>query len=196
MKKIPTLFVRDENRRLVINQVNEGCEWVTEGLGVSTRKYDGTCVMVRAGLVYKRYDCKKGRTPPPGFEPAQEFDPVTGHQPGWLLVDPMNPADRYFVEGYKNTCMLHHTSVMPDATYELCGPKVNGNPESFAEHIMLPHGHYRLRDCPRDFDDIKAYLTEWNIEGIVWHHPDGRMVKIKARDFGIKREKVEAASNG
>ena len=24
-----------------------------------------------------------------------------------------------------------------------------------------------------------------NIEGIVWHHPDGRMVKIKARDFGL-----------
>ena len=34
---------------------------------------------------------------------------------------------------------------------------------------------------------IKAYLADGKIEGIVWHHPDGRMVKIKAKDFGIKR---------
>jgi hypothetical protein len=26
-----------------------------------------------------------------------------------------------------------------------------------------------------------------NIEGIVWHHPDGRMAKLKLRDFGVKR---------
>ena len=24
-----------------------------------------------------------------------------------------------------------------------------------------------------------------DIEGIVWHHPDGRMAKIKRRDFGL-----------
>ena len=24
------------------------------------------------------------------------------------------------------------------------------------------------------------------VEGIVWHHPDGRMVKIKRKDFGFK----------
>lgn len=27
----------------------------------------------------------------------------------------------------------------------------------------------------------------WNVEGVVWHHPDGRMVKIKTRDFGLTR---------
>jgi len=26
------------------------------------------------------------------------------------------------------------------------------------------------------------------MEGIVWHHPDGRMVKIKGVDFGINRK--------
>jgi hypothetical protein len=28
--------------------------------------------------------------------------------------------------------------------------------------------------------------THKDIEGIVWHHPDGRMVKIKKKDFGYK----------
>jgi hypothetical protein len=26
-----------------------------------------------------------------------------------------------------------------------------------------------------------------DIEGLVFHHPDGRMAKIKLRDFGMKR---------
>jgi hypothetical protein len=39
------------------------------------------------------------------------------------------------------------------------------------------------------FHIITNRLTrhDHNIEGIVWHHSDGRMVKIKAKDFGIKR---------
>ena len=39
------------------------------------------------------------------------------------------------------------------------------------------------------FDGIRDYLRAHDMEGVVWHHPDGRMAKIKARDFGIKRAK-------
>ena len=39
-------------------------------------------------------------------------------------------------------------------------------------------------DLERDFDCI---LSDAIVEGIVWHHPDGRMVKIKTKDFGLKR---------
>ena len=47
MRKIPTLFVRDwdGDRRYVLDEVAPGCEWVTKGDGIATRKYDGTCVM-------------------------------------------------------------------------------------------------------------------------------------------------------
>jgi len=41
----------------------------------------------------------------------------------------------------------------------------------------------KLEDVPRTFEAIKAYLGQRDIEGIVWHHPDGRIVKIKKRDF-------------
>ena len=42
-------------------------------------------------------------------------------------------------------------------------------------------------DAPRDFDGLRIWLHGHPYEGIVWHHPDGRMVKIKGKDFGLKR---------
>lgn len=74
----------------------------------------------------------------------------------------------------------------PDGIYELCGPKVQGNAEKFERHVLIPHGREVL-DAPRTYDELKAWLADKDIEGIVWHHPDGRMVKIKKRDFGLKR---------
>lgn len=38
-------------------------------------------------------------------------------------------------------------------------------------------------DFPRTFEAIKERLYAEKIEGVVWHHPDGRMVKIKRKDF-------------
>jgi len=34
---------------------------------------------------------------------------------------------------------------------------------------------------------IRTFLEHAGWEGIVFHHPDGRMAKIKGRDFGLKR---------
>jgi hypothetical protein len=180
MKKIISLFKRNyDGDHLVRNEVIPGAEWVVNGEGIATRKWDGTCCMVRDGKLYKRYDVKKGRTVPANFEPAQEADPVTGHWPGWVPVGD-GPEDKYFREAF---ALADHA----DGTYELCGPKVNGNPEGFSGHILVHHSISKLYDCPRDFDGLREYLSKTNIEGIVWHHPDGRMVKIKAKDFGLKR---------
>jgi hypothetical protein len=38
-----------------------------------------------------------------------------------------------------------------------------------------------------DFENLKTYLEVVDIEGIVFHHPDGRMCKLRKSDFGIKR---------
>lgn len=179
MKKIISLFQRNyDGDRLVRDEVVPGAEWVLQGEGVATRKFDGTCCLVQEGKLYKRYDAKKGRTPPAGFIAAQEPDSVTGHCPGWLLVGDA-PEDRWHKEAFDPS--------LPDGTYELCGPKVQGNPENMQQHILVPHGIEVFNDCPRDFTGLKAWLAGRDIEGIVWHHSDGRMVKIKAKDFGIKR---------
>ena len=75
-----------------------------------------------------------------------------------------------------------------DGTYELCGPKVQGNPERLGRHFLVAHATAdRLADCPRDFEGLKAYLAGHDIEGVVWHRENGEMVKIKKKDFGLRR---------
>ncbi len=74
-----------------------------------------------------------------------------------------------------------------DASYELVGPKINGNPEGLTERQLLQHGTH-LVECPREFDAIRDWLAGQDIEGVVWHHPDGRMAKIKKKDFGLPRK--------
>ena len=73
-----------------------------------------------------------------------------------------------------------------DGTYELIGPKVNGNKEQEEKHWLVFHGADTLEYSPRTFDSLKALFEQVEMEGIVWHHPDGRMVKIKKKDFGYK----------
>lgn len=182
MKKISSLFKRDYEGRgsgkgYVYNEVVEGSEWVINGEGIATEKFDGTCCMIQDGKLFKRYDAKHGKQPPEGFMPAQDPDPKTGHWPGWLAVDTNNPADKWHIEGWEGR------DDRTDGTYELCGPKVQGNPLNLSKHKLLPHGGVILDGFPRDFDGIREKLQFLTIEGIVWHHPDGRMVKIKKKDF-------------
>ncbi len=93
MQKIISLFQRNyDGDRLVRDEVVPGAEWVIAGEGVATRKWDGTAVLVRDGRLFARYDAKRGKTPPAGWEAAQEPDPVTGHWPGW--IEATRPEDR------------------------------------------------------------------------------------------------------
>lgn len=178
MQKIISLFARNyDTDHLVRNEVVPGAEWVIAGEGVATRKWDGTCCRVREGVLYRRHEVKPGKTPPAGFEPATDADPNTGKQQGWVAVGD-DAQDRWFREAFVGD--------EADWTYELCGPKVQGNPEQLEGHRLIPHGKEELADAPRSFEALRDYLKEAGMEGIVWHHPDGRRVKIKARDFGIK----------
>lgn len=180
MKKTISLFARNyDGDRLVRDELVPGAEWVAAGEGIATRKYDGTCCLVRGGKLWKRYDVKKGKTPPAGFAPDQEPDPVTGHWPGWVPVGD-GSDDQWHREAMR--------AGLADGTYELCGPKVQGNTEGYEDHVLIRHGCEVLDDCPRTFYALREYLRERDIEGVVWHHHDGRMVKIKGKDFGLKRK--------
>lgn len=180
MKKIISLFQRNyDGDRLVRDEVVPGAEWVLAGEGVATIKYDGTCCMVRGGHLFKRYDAKRGKPPPPGFEPAEAApDAITGHWPGWLPVGE-GPGDQWHREAFALDPGL------PDGTYELLGPKVQGNPERLDRHLLARHGAHTIGGFPRDYAGIRDALATMGIEGVVWHHPDGRMVKIKAKDLGL-----------
>jgi hypothetical protein len=184
MKKISTLFKKDPNDLgRVINELTPENEWVfTEG--TPTRKYDGTSVAIINGEIYKRYDVKKGRQVPDGAIPCQEADAITGHHPHWLKCDRNKNEDKYFFEGFD---ALENKE---DGTYELCGNKVQGNPEKIEGHKLVKHGCEVLQGLinPMTFENLKEYLEKVDIEGIVFHHiTDGRMCKLRKSDFGIRR---------
>lgn len=184
MKKIPTLFKRDFTQRShpITEELNPACEWVARGEGVPTVKMDGTCCLIRDGKLYKRRELKGGDVPPPGFELAYR-DEETGKSFGWVPVSETAPEDRWHREAHAASPWN------PDGTYELVGPKVAGNPHRFVVHVLLSHdtdSRCIVGDAPpSDFHGIRDWLSSHNMEGVVWHHKDGRMAKIKRRDFGF-----------
>jgi hypothetical protein len=183
VRKIPTVFVRDwgGDRSRVVDEVNPGCEWVLAGEGVATRKLDGTCCMVRGGKLYKRRELKPTDNAPEGFEIAGK-DEETGKIVGWMPVGD-GPDDRYHREAFAGDEMRGAL----DGTYELIGPRVQGNAENWPGHQLVKHGSIMEDDVPRTFAGLRDWLAGQDIEGIVFHHPDGRMAKIKLRDFGLRR---------
>ena len=198
MKKIISLFKRDyDGTRQVYDEVVEGSEWVQSGEGKPFEKIDGTSCLYEDGILYKRYDrkvSKKSRRkkqdftvddfrPAPEGWVAAEGNPNfhTGHWPGWLPIGD-GAEDQWHWEAY-NACQA---DLVDGQTYELVGPKIQGNPHNYDSHLLISHDSRPLKAVPTEFHELKEWLTQNELEGVVWHHSDGRMVKIKRRDFGIE----------
>lgn len=104
----------------------------------------------------------------------------------WVLAGEGTPTRKF------DGTLAYETSLPGDGlapgTFELCGPKLQGNPERFEQHRLIAHAtaDQFAVDAPFTFDRLREVvvgLGGHGIEGIVWHHPDGRMAKLKARDF-------------
>ena len=191
MKKIPTLFERiyDGKRKIgIIEKVTPGYEWVLEGKGQATLKYDGSCCAIINGKFYKRYDAKHGKTPPRFAIPCQpEPDPITNHWPHWVEIkfDEPFPADKWFIEAYNNT----KSDYLLEGTFEAIGPHFRNNPYHLERDILIPHGIVKL-NVDRTFEGIKQYLEENLIEGIVFWLDNEPKCKIKREDFGFEWNKA------
>ncbi len=178
MKKIPTLFERDWSGDR--SRVLPGLPLINIGGAMPTRKWDGTCCLVRDGRLYKRRAQFLEDPPPENFEPA-ETDEQAGNVYGWVPVGD-GPDDRWHRQAFSGSYRL------ANGTFELVGPKINGNPQGFEEHVLLPHGQ-PLLDAPLSlatFDEIRTYLEHaTRMEGIVWLRNGEPIAKIKRRDFGL-----------
>jgi hypothetical protein len=186
MKKISTLFKKNpENLGLVINEVDPKNEWALM-YSFPTRKFDGTSCAIIDGELYKRFDLKKGRKlPKTKCIPCQGPDKITGHHPHWVLCERSDKSNKYHFQAFDN---LKVFGDLKEGTYELCGNKINGNPEKLNGHFLIRHGGEVLNLHDYTFEGIKSFLNSNDIEGIVFHHlTDGRMCKIRKSDFGIKR---------
>ena len=192
MKKIKTLFVRDpSNRDRVLPEFADG---VSIQGALPTRKYDGTSCMISDGVLYKRREVRDGGACPEDFLAVGHEN---GKTQGWVLCQRKDPADHWHFDAFDEMC---ETSTLRDGTYELCGPKVQGNPEGLHAHALIPHGctplflgddlgddAHSVLNVQSVFDMLSAYLSTAGIEGIVWWLPGCPVAKIKAKDFGFER---------
>lgn len=109
--------------------------------------------------------------------------------------------------------LLKDGELLEETTYELVGPRINKNVHNFPKHRLIKHTAFvvnnfmpsvTFHEGQTQFEIIKElirvlYRTEtpilyfdttinqdWYLErpeGIVWHHKDGRMVKMRYTDF-------------
>jgi hypothetical protein len=172
MQKIPTMFVRDESKKghPVMLAIKTECQWVLDGEGVATAKLDGTNVKIENGQLLKRQKPLNG-----------DYDEAC-----YVPCDRANPADKWAFEAFDAL------ATKGDGIYELVGPKVQGNPHGYRGHVLelvVPPGEMvmalELGPADLSFDGLREWLSRSPFEGIVFHHPDGRMAKIKRRDFGL-----------
>lgn len=187
MKKIPTLFTRVfEDHKIVdiLPEITPGCEKAFTD-GKATIKYDGSCCAVIDGDFYKRYDAKKGKTPPAGAIPCDNPDPVTGHWPHWAKVDENNPNDKWYLKAAKNYAFDLGRNDIEPGTYEAVGLHFNGNPYGLDNDILMRHGDCEV-DVQRDFESIKLWLNNHKQEGLVFWLDGEPVCKIKRTDFGFE----------
>lgn len=206
MKKISTVFVINRETNLATTDVLSGNEWVVNGEGLATVKFDGSSCLIKDGVLFRRWNrkltkkamraksfaAKKGldfvpdesmfRPVPDGAIKCNEtFDPKTLHWPHWVPVGD-DAADKLHVEAFE---ALKAEGKVVDGTFEICGPKIRCNPHNFDSHVLLKHGDVVVDVEDRSFEGIRAFLESFNGEGLVFHHPDGRMAKIRKKDFGF-----------
>jgi len=182
MQKIETIFDRGENFR-VLDKPRAGTEWVFAGEGIATEKVDGTNIrlIVSSGKVAK---VEKRRNP-------TREEKASGAEPRYIDAHREDPADKHIFKAVDNT----DTHDWSDGAWscEAIGPKIQGNPLGLDKPICYP---FTLRptiltDVPRTFAGLKTYFNNFESkysprhkgEGIVFHHSDSRMAKIKVRDF-------------
>lgn len=177
----------DENHKITPD-VNPECQWVIDGEGYSTTKWDGTSCMVKDGILYKRYDNSKKKSE---TERVQKTEPLTE----WIYCECPTECGRFiywipvtYKDYYHQIGWAWAQGRLPNGTYELIGPEVQGNPHNMSHNILMPHGHtlyHAYVESKRDFESLKEAIKIAPYEGIVWHHPDGRMAKLTKKKFGF-----------
>ena len=196
MRKIPTLLGRIyENHKVVgitSTLSDKRLQVVLDGKCTPTVKIDGSCCAVIDDKWYKRYDAKAGKKIPEGAIPCQDTpDPITGHWPHWVELNPDKAEDKWYIAAFNNYRELYKIEsgdeIQP-VTYEAIGPHFQGNPYKLEKDTLYRHGVSIIEELSNKPLTIDILRDE--IEGIVFWltDPTGSypICKIKRSDFGFK----------
>jgi len=189
--------------------------------------------------VYKRYDTRDGNLPKGGGVPGGYKDDgrVDFY---WIdVTDSTHPDDQYYQatlvrnENWEimaiNLVLPHENGTevkivavpieeIESGTYEIIGPKVQGNPYNLPVDVMtvvevrkkkgiigksevpvhyfVRHGIFEIKDFKSLYtvenftlDSIIEYITSHDYEGIVFHFDDGSLMKVNRGHIGVEIEK-------
>lgn len=186
MRKIKTIFDRNwEGNRKVNSKLVVDFDFEN---ATATEKLDGMNirVTVRHQIVVR---VEKRRNP----NKVQKQKGIT--DPWYIDADEFSSEDKWIFDAVKNTDF----SEVPDGEWsaEALGKNIQGNPLKLDNNqvfiFSLPQWRKKitLENVPCNYDKLKKWLPKQKsklgnnagIEGIVWHHPNGEMVKIKLKDF-------------
>lgn len=203
MHKIPLLFKTDEQRKYVIPEVNRGAEWVFEEPTIAHRKYDGTCLMRDTEDWWSRRSTKEPAKVK-NFRPVV-FDAITGKHFGWEPIS-QSPFFKFWQEAIGQQPLDCDFLNMRDGayelgTYELLGPKINGNPEKLKRHRLMPHKNAQqlgdiqhleldlVEDVEVAYAELKRTLFYLPVEGVVFKNREmTKFAKLRRKDFDYTEE--------
>lgn len=190
MKKIPTLFVRNEKWELTA-EITPSCDWVKTGEGVATEKLDGANVLVVFDFEEGRYTILKRANP-------TKEEKKVGIQPRNIPCDKDDKGDGYLIEAVANFIEKHDYHKLNSVIYgEAIGPKIQGNRYELEERTWVPFVPPYITaiperfNIPRTFAGLKeffdgkpgsAHYPGKPMEGIVFHTWYAS-AKIKYKDF-------------
>lgn len=198
MKKIPTIYLRGSDGK-VTAQRHPNCHWVFRGEGIATEKLDGINVrLTTIGQLVTKVEMRQDPTD------AQILEGVV--DPLYVEIDIALPMHR----NIRNAVNATDTAKWLDGAHscEAIGPLIKGNPLDLLTPRCVPFDmldvftlttfSYDMPQVARTlhFSRFGARMSRLRsryarqekrsrvfAEGLVFHHPDGRMAKIKRLDF-------------
>ena len=185
MNKIKTIFDRDwEGNRACINKYIEDFSPNLLVDSKATEKLDGMNVRitVRNHTVVR---VEKRRNP-------DKIQKHKGIEDPWYVDASESAEDKWIMDAVRNTSFLE----VPDGEWsgECLGKNIQGNPLNLDKNLVVFFSLGQapvFENVPTDFEGLKTWLpiqkskfgNDCGIEGIVWHCSDGKMFKIKVKDF-------------
>lgn len=189
MKKIPALLVIDHPTHEVLDTINPAARFIFSATNVvATVKRDGQAMkLTDDGAWLTRRAVKDGKTTPAGFV-AEQHDPNTGTTFGWEPVEQSS-----VIKAFKDA-LAHHDGELNPGTFELAGPKIQGNPEKLAHHVLFVHGsevsefpnlaEIAAADSPKSV--LLPLFTQFRdngVEGVVLWADGVPAVKVRVKDI-------------
>lgn len=195
MQKIPTIFDRDwDGNRGVVDKISDDVKDFPFREAIVTEKLDGTNVRLTVRN-HQLVRLEKRRNP-------SKLEKAKGIVDPWYVDASFGSEDKWIYDATDNTDL----SQIEDGEWsgEAVGPNIQGNPLNLESNRVVlfsnPHDLHKLIRPSQDgtklvmlpiFSAVKEYLTrarsvygnDCGIEGLVLHAPDGRMAKIKLKDF-------------